>query len=46
MRLCSVGIMGTKYVRDQTLPETLEVWREKSTPLTVTDIYSAFSIGN
>ena len=25
MLLCSVGVMGTQYVRDQTLPETLEV---------------------
>ena len=25
MELCTVGVMGTKYVRDQTLPETLEV---------------------
>ena len=25
MALCSVGIMGTQYVRDQTLPETLEI---------------------
>ena len=25
MQLCSVGIMGTQYVRDKTLPETLEI---------------------
>ena len=25
MELCSVGVMGTKYVRDETLPETLEI---------------------
>ena len=25
MTLCSIGIMGTQYVRDQTLPETLEI---------------------
>ena len=25
MELCSVGIMGTQYVRDETLPATLEI---------------------
>ena len=25
MELCSIGIMGTQYIRDQTLPETLEI---------------------
>ena len=25
LNVCSVGIMGTQYVRDQSLPETLEI---------------------
>ena len=46
MELCSVGIMGTKYTRDQTLPETLEIQSDGLTTLTITNIYSAMSIGN
>ena len=46
MQLCSVGIMGTKYIRDQTLPETLEIQSEGITTLTIANIYSAISIGN
>ena len=25
VELCTVGIMGTQYIRDQTLPENLEI---------------------
>ena len=46
MELCSVGIMGTKYTRDQTLPETLEIQSDGITTLTITNIYSAMPIGN
>ena len=46
MELCSVGIMGTQYVREQTVPETLEITQEGLTTLTIPNIYSAFDIGN
>ena len=44
--LCNVGIMGTKYTRDQTLPVTLEIQSDGLTTLTIINIYSAMSIGN
>ena len=25
MKICTVGIMGTQYIRDQTLPQSLEI---------------------
>ena len=46
MELCSVGIMGTKYIRDHKLPETIELDQEGTFTLTIQDIYSAFDIGN
>ena len=46
MELCSLGIMGSQYVRDQTLPSTLEISKEDLTYLTVANIYSAMPIGN
>ena len=46
MELCSVGVMGTKYVRDQTLSETIEIFKDKIHELTIPNIYSEISIGN
>ena len=46
MELCSVGIMGTQYVRDQNLPETYEIQKASPTELTIINIYSAIPIGN
>ena len=46
MELCSVGIMGTQYVRDQTLPETLDIQKDGPTSLTISHIYSKIAIGN
>ena len=46
MELCSVGIMGTQYVREVPLPETLEITLEGSTILKIPNIYSAIPIGN
>ena len=46
MELCSVGIMGTQYVRDEPLPETLEIASEGLTTLTIPNIYSSMPIGN
>lgn len=38
--------MGTQYVRDQTLPETIELLTDDLTSLTISNIYSAMPIGN
>ena len=46
MELCTVGIMGTQYVRDQILQETLEISKEGLTSITINHIYSAIPIGN
>ena len=46
MELCSIGIMGTQYIRDETLPETIEIDSEGLMTLTIPNIYSAMSIGN
>ena len=46
MELCSVGVMGTKYVRDQTLSQSIEVQKDGLSSLTISNIYSAISIGN
>ena len=46
MSLCSVGIMGTQYVRDQNLSQTIEIEKDSLTSLTISNIYSAISIGN
>ena len=46
MKVCTVGIMGTKYVRDQTLPQSLEILTGGLTDLTIANIYSTMSIGN
>ena len=38
--------MGTQYKRDQILPQTLEIEKDGSSSLNITNIYSAFAIGN
>ena len=46
MTLCSVGIMGTQYARDEPLPKTPKIAREDPTTLVIPNIYSALPIGN
>ena len=46
MELCSIGIMGTEYVRDSPLPETFEISQESLTTLAIPNIHSAMPIGN
>ena len=38
--------MGTQYLRDQTLPEYIEITEKGITILEIKNIYSRFSIGN
>lgn len=48
MELCSLGIMGTQYVRDEPVPETLQIFRESQSTETINilHIYSTLTIGN
>lgn len=46
MELCSVGVMGTQYVREEAIPETLEIQKDDLTSLTISNIYSSMPIGN
>ena len=46
MWLCSVGIMGTQYIRNEDPPKTLEIEKDSLSTLTIANIYSAYSIGN
>lgn len=47
MTICSLGIMGTKYVRDgDALPSTMELHQGQTISLQVPHIYSAYPIGN
>ena len=39
MSLCSVGVMGTSYVRDTALPDTISVAQGEETVLKVPNIY-------
>lgn len=44
--LCSLGIMGTKYVRDEPVPDTLTVLAGQSlNTLDILKIYSEIEIG-
>ena len=45
MSLCSFGIFGTSYIRDEPLPDTLELVRGQSMTLRVLHIYSEYDIG-
>ena len=48
VNLCSVGIMGTQYIRADPLPETLEIYNNVLTTLSIPNIYSSpqLAIGN
>lgn len=47
MAICSLGVYGTKYVRDESpaLPQEVSVARGETTTVTVPKIYSAIPIG-
>ena len=44
--VCSLGIYGTKYVRDEPLSTSHTVTRGQVSTITVPDIYSFYEIGN
>ena len=47
MSICSLGIMGTKYVRDgEPLQKTVEIIQGESLTIPVAHIYSYHPIGN
>ena len=46
MELCSIGVMGTQYIRDEILSDTVEIAKEEILYLTIPNIYSALAIGN
>ena len=44
--LCTVGIFGTEYVREEVIEETLEIQSGATITLQIPHIYSALEIGN
>ena len=45
MEVCSYGIIGTKYVRAEPLPTSVEVSQGETTSLLIPHIYSEIEIG-
>ena len=45
MSICSYGLMGTYFVRDEVLPATLEVYQGETSTMTIPHIYSGIEIG-
>ena len=45
MSLCSVGIMGTSYIRDVSLPDRLVLSQGENLTLEVPHIYGEYTIG-
>ena len=45
MSLCSVGVMGTSYIRDEPLPEKLVIVQGETKLLDVPHIFSEYPIG-
>ena len=43
--ICSLGIMGTRYVRDDPLPERIEVLKDEILTISIQKAYSEFQIG-
>ena len=43
MSLCSLGIMGSRYVRDEPVPETLELVQGEIQTVSVSHIYNDFT---
>ena len=44
MSICSLGVMGAEYVRDQILPDIVDVVGDED--ITIDNIYAAQTIGN
>ena len=44
--VCSLGIFGTRYDRDEAIPTSMSVIQGKIVTITVPHIYSFYSIGN
>ena len=45
MSLCSYGIMGTKYVRDEPVASVIEIYEGETSILTIPHIKSSYEIG-
>ena len=45
IKICNLGIMGTKYIRDTVLSSAFEVNQGESLSFSVSHIYSAITIG-
>ena len=43
--ICSLGIMGTRYVRDDPLPGRIEVLKDEILTISIQKAYSEFQIG-
>ena len=46
MSICNIGVMGTEYVRDNSVPTRISVWRAATEVIAVENIYSKLPIGN
>ena len=46
MPICSLGVMGTEYVRNSEIPSSLELGKDETKTLDVEKIYSVHTIGN
>ena len=44
--LCDLAVIGTKYIRDEALPASIEVQADSSVVLIVPHVYAADTIGN
>ena len=44
--LCDLAVIGTKYIRDEALPDSIEVQADSSVVLIVPHVYAADTIGN
>ena len=43
MSLCSLGVMGASYTRDESLPEVIEIYQGASMSLTIPHIYDEYT---
>ena len=44
--LCDLAVIGTKYIRDEALPASIEVLADSPVTLFVSHVYAADTIGN
>ena len=44
--VCHLHMFGTKYVRDNTLPSSVTIAQGQTETITVSNIYSYYTIGN